>query len=104
MTHRVGRSRSSGRPSPRVRLDPVDAAISVLAAVPSAPITRTIRSISSEVELGPEHGLPERLRDLARQRHRRAIRRPRPERAGQLDEVVRAQLDRALRYALDIIY
>ena len=37
-----------------------DAAIEVLTAVTCAPITRTVRGIRSEVELGPEHGLPER--------------------------------------------
>jgi len=36
-----------------------DAAIEVLNAVTCAPITRTVRSIRSEVELGPEHGLPD---------------------------------------------
>ena len=81
-----------------------DAAITVLTAVTCAPITRTIRGIRSEVELGSEHGLPERcviscdnvitvpLGDLDAAP------------VGHLDEVARAQLDRALRYALDIIY
>ena len=81
-----------------------DVAIGVLTAVTCAPITRTIRGIRSGVELGPEHGLPERcviscnnvitvpLDDLD------------AEPVGHLDEVMRAQLDRALRYALDIIY
>jgi mRNA interferase MazF len=81
-----------------------DAAIPVLTAVTCAPITRTIRGIRSEVELGPEHGLPQScviscdnvitvpLGDLD------------VEPVGHLDERVRAQLDRALRYALDIIY
>jgi mRNA interferase MazF len=35
-----------------------DAAIAVLTSVTCAPITRTIRGIASEVEVGPEHGLP----------------------------------------------
>ena len=81
-----------------------DVAISVLTAVTCAPITRTIRGIRSEVELGAEHGLPERcviscdniitvpLGDLD------------AEPVGHLDELARAQLDRALRYALDIVY
>ena len=81
-----------------------DAAISVLTAVTCAPITRTIRGIQSEVEIGPEEGLPETcviscdnvltvpLDDL----DERAI--------GHLDEIKRSQLDRALRYALDIVY
>jgi mRNA interferase MazF len=81
-----------------------DAAIPVLTAVTCAPITRTIRGIRSEVELGPEHGLPQScviscdnviavpLGDLD------------VEPVGHLDERARAQLDRALRYALDTIY
>ena len=81
-----------------------DAAIEVLTAVMCAPITRTIRGIRSEVELGPERGLPEAcviscdnvitipLNDLD------------DEPVGHLDEVTRARLDRALRYALDIVY
>jgi mRNA interferase MazF len=36
-----------------------DAAISVRNAVTCAPITRTIRGIKSEVEIGPDEGLPE---------------------------------------------
>jgi mRNA interferase MazF len=81
-----------------------DAAISVRNAVTCAPITRTIRGIRSEVEIGPDEGLPETcvincdnvltvpLEDLDE----------RP--AGSLDEIKRSQLDRALRSALDIVY
>ena len=81
-----------------------DAAISVLTAVTCAPITRTIRGIRTEVELGPAEGLPEvcvincdnvltvPLEDLD----------DRP--VGRLDEAKRSQLDRALRFALDIVY
>jgi mRNA interferase MazF len=81
-----------------------DAALSVLAAVTCAPITRTIRGIRSEVEIGPEEGLPETcviscdnvitvpLGDLD------------DAPIGRLSEIKRAALDRALRYALDIIY
>ena len=36
-----------------------DAAIQVLTAITCAPITRTIRGIRSEVEVGPEQGLHE---------------------------------------------
>ena len=76
----------------------------MLTSVTCAPITRTIRGIRSEVELGPEHGLPERCAincdsvitipfgDLD------------DEPVGHLDEVARARLDQALRYALDIVY
>ena len=81
-----------------------DAAASVLTAVTCAPITRTTRGIRSEVEIGPEQGLPEPcviscdniitvpVDDFDRQP------------VGRLDEVKRAELDRALRYALDILY
>jgi len=81
-----------------------DAAIAVLTAVTCAPITRTIRGIRSEVELDTAHGLPEAcvincdsvvtvpLADLD------------DEPVGHLDEPTRAQLDQALRYALDTIY
>lgn len=81
-----------------------DAAIAVLDLVTCAPITRTIRGIASEVEVGPEHGLPDRAvincdniltvpkADLDQQP------------VGRLDPGARATLDRALRYALDIIY
>ena len=81
-----------------------DAAIQVLTAVTCAPITRTSRGIRSEVELGPEQGLPEAcvincdnvitipLDDLD------------DEPVGHLYEITRARLDEALRYALDIVY
>ena len=81
-----------------------DAAASVLTAATCAPITRTTRGIRSEVEIGPEEGLPEPcviscdniitvpVDDFDRQP------------VGRLDEVKRAELDRALRYALDILY
>lgn len=81
-----------------------DAAIAVLASVTCAPITRTMRGIRSEVELGPRHGLPEPCvitcdnvitipaEDLDDQP------------VGRLDEITRAALDQALRYALDIVY
>jgi mRNA interferase MazF len=81
-----------------------DAAIAVLASVACAPITRTIRGIRSEVELGVGSGLPEAcaiscdnvitipLGDLD------------GEPVGHLDEITRARLDEALRYALDIVY
>lgn len=81
-----------------------DAAIPVLRSVTCAPITRTIRGIHSEVEIGESQGLsdpsvincdniltvPQDALDA--------------EPVGRLDEVGRAGLDRALRYALDIRY
>jgi mRNA interferase MazF len=81
-----------------------DAAIEVLTAITCAPITRTIRGIRSEVEVGRDEGLPERcvincdnvvtipLAELDRAP------------IGRLDEAKRSALDRALRYALDVIY
>ena len=81
-----------------------DAAIEVLSSVTCAPITRTVRGIRSEVELGPEYGLPEACviscdnvitisgDDLD------------DEPVGHLDEITRARLDQALRYSLDIVY
>jgi mRNA interferase MazF len=81
-----------------------DAAIGVLTSVTCAPITRTIRGIRSEVEVGPEQGLPavsaiscDNLLTLLQ-----AALDSVP--VGRLDEVKRAELDRALRYALDIRY
>jgi mRNA interferase MazF len=81
-----------------------DAAIGVLTTVTCAPITRTIRGIRSEVEVGPAQGLPapsaiscDNLLTVPQ-----ALLDPAP--AGRLDEVTRARLDRALRYALDIRY
>ena len=81
-----------------------DAAIRVLTAVTCAPITRTIRGIRSEVELGIEHGLPERCVISCDNVFTVLVADLDPETVGHLDEVARAQLDRALRYALDIIY
>ena len=81
-----------------------DAAIAVLQTVTCAPITRTIRGIRSEVEVGPEQGLPEvsviscdNLLTIPQ-----PVLDPAP--VGWLDEVRRAALDGALRYALDIRY
>jgi len=81
-----------------------DAAIPVLTSVTCAPLTRTIRGIRSEVEVRQPEGLaqasvincdsiltvPQGVLDR--------------EPVGRLDEVGRAGLDQALRYALDIRY
>jgi len=81
-----------------------DMAIGVLVSVTCAPITRTVRGIRSEVKVGPAHGLPEvsaiscdNLLTLPQ-----AVLDPVP--VGRLDAVKRVELDRALRYALDIRY
>ena len=81
-----------------------DAAIEVLTSVTCASITRTIRGIRSEVEIGPEQGLPEPCVincDTVITVPMTALD---AEPVGHLDEVSRAALDEALRYALDIIY
>ncbi len=81
-----------------------DAAISVLSAVTCAPITRTKRGIRSEVDLGPEQGLPEPCVINCDNVITIPVDALDPDPVGQLDEITRAQLDRALRFALDIIY
>lgn len=81
-----------------------NAAIEVLTAVTCAPITRTIRGIRSEVEIGPDEGLPEacviscdNLITLPKATFSEPP-------VGHLGVETRARLDRALRYALDIQY
>jgi mRNA interferase MazF len=81
-----------------------DAAIEVLHSVTCVPITRTVRGIASEVEVGPESGLPEagvitcdNLLTVARERLDR-------EPVGMLALDKRIELDRALRFALGITY
>jgi mRNA interferase MazF len=81
-----------------------DAAIAVLTTVTCAPITRTIRGIRSEVELGPEHGLPESCMISCDNVITIPMDALDAEPVGHLDEVARAALDAALRYALDIVY
>lgn len=81
-----------------------DAAIDVLQAVTCAPITRTIRGIASEVEVGPECGLPENgviSCDNLLTVPKASLD---PEPIGSLDLEQRIELDRALRFALDIAY
>ena len=81
-----------------------DAAARVLTAVTCAPITRTIRGIRSEVPIGPDEGLPEpgviNCDNIVTVPVDALDRSP----VGQLDEIKRSELDRALRYALDILY
>ena len=73
-------------------------------SVTCAPITRTIRGIRSEVELGPEHGLPEACVISCDNVITVPIDAFDDEPVGHLAEVTRARLDEALRYALDIVY
>jgi mRNA interferase MazF len=81
-----------------------DAAIDVLTALTCAPITRTIRGIQSEVEVGPAEGLPEpsviNCDNLITVPS--VVLDPAP--VGRLDLEARVRLDRSLRYALDIQY
>ena len=81
-----------------------DAAIEVLTAITCAPITRTIRGIASEVEVGSTEGLSEAsviacdnlitIPTVAFDH----------DPVGQLGLAARIELDQALRYALDIRY
>jgi mRNA interferase MazF len=81
-----------------------DAAASVLTAIICVPITRTIRGIRSEVEIGPDDGLPEpcviNCDTIVTVPVDALDRDP----VGQLDEIKRSELDRSLRYAIDILY
>ena len=81
-----------------------NAAIEVLTAITCAPITRTVRGICSEIELGPEHGLPEACVINCDNVITVPVDNLDDEPVGHLDEITRAQLDQALRYALDIVY
>lgn len=81
-----------------------DSVIAVLDRVTCAPITRTVRGIPSEVEVGPNEGLPQEavincdnLITIGKQRLD-----PRP--VGRLNEVTRARLDQAIRFSLDVVY
>ena len=81
-----------------------DAAIEVLSAITCAPITRTIRHIRSEVDVGPADGLPAPSVISCDNLITIPTTFLDPERVGQLDLETRIKLDRALRYALDIQY
>ena len=76
----------------------------MLSAVVCAPVTGTIRGIRSEVEIGPAQGLSDHCAiscdSLVTVPRQSLDARP----VGRLDESKRAELDRALRYALDILY
>jgi mRNA interferase MazF len=80
------------------------AAIDVLHTVTCAPVTRTVRGILSEVEVGTEHGLPEAGVITCDN----IITVPKasldPEPVGILSLNKRAELDQALRFALEIIF
>jgi mRNA interferase MazF len=80
------------------------AAIDALSAVTCAPITRTIRGIRSEVGVGPGQGLPEdgviTCDNIITVPKARLDRDP----IGTLGVKKLAELDRALRFALDITF
>jgi mRNA interferase MazF len=81
-----------------------DAALAVLTAITCAPITRTIRGIRSEVEVGETEGLPERSVISCDNLITIPVALLDADAVGHLDLQTRADLDRALRYALDIQY
>ncbi len=80
-----------------------DPAIDVLTSVTCAPITRTIRGIRSEVELGSEHGLPEACPINCDDVMTVPIDALDDQAVDHRDEMTRAAFDRALRYAFDIV-
>lgn len=81
-----------------------DAAIPVLDAIACATIARNVRRIRSEVLVGPAEGLPEESAiscdNLVTVPKSRIDAVP----LGRLGEAKRAELDRALRFALDVRY
>jgi len=81
-----------------------DAALAVLTAITCAPITRTIRGIRSEVEVGVPEGLPEPSVISCDNLITIPVALLDAHAVGHLDIRARADLDRALRYALDIQY
>ena len=81
-----------------------DAAIAVLETVTCAPLTRTIRGIRSEVEVGPGQGLPAVSVITCDSLMTIPLTALDPAPIGKLGEVERARLDRAIRYALDVRY
>lgn len=81
-----------------------DAAIAVLSAITCAPITRTSRGIRSEVEVGPAEGLPEPSVISCDNLITIPLESLGDEAVGHLDLRARVDLDRALRFALDIEY
>lgn len=81
-----------------------NAAVPVLAAVVVAPVTRTVRKIATEVRLGPDHGLPEEC--AANCDNLLTVPKDCFERApvGELGIQKVMELDRALRFALEISF
>lgn len=76
----------------------------VLTTVTCAPIARTIRGIRSEVQISTDEGLPEACVINCDTIVTVPLGELDSEPVGRLDEVKWAELDQALRYALDIVY
>ncbi|MGI8518807.1 MAG: type II toxin-antitoxin system PemK/MazF family toxin [Acidimicrobiia bacterium] len=81
-----------------------DAAVEILDRVTCAPITRSIRGIPTEVEVGPLQGLPEKAVISCDNLITIGKTRLDPDPLGHLDPATRVELDRALRYSLDIVF
>lgn len=81
-----------------------DAAIEVLTGLTCAPITRTIRGIRSEVEIGTGEGLPETSVISCDNVITVPVEVLDAVPIGLLGLEARVRLDQALRYALDIQY
>jgi mRNA interferase MazF len=81
-----------------------DAAIEVLTSITCAPITRTIRGIRSEVEIGRAEGVPDQCAISCDNLLTVAKTSLGSQAIGALSGTQRAQLDIALRFALDILY
>ena len=81
-----------------------DAAIPVLSRVTCVPITRTIRGIRSEVALGNAEGLTEPCVASCDNVMTIAQSALDPAPVGRIGAAKRVELDRAIRYALDIRY
>lgn len=81
-----------------------DSATRVLTAVSCAQVTRTMRGIRSEIEVGIDEGLPEVWVINCDNILSVPIGALDAEPVGRLNTFKRVQLDQALRYALDIVY
>ena len=81
-----------------------DAAIAVLTSITVAPLTRTIRGIATEVRLGPDDGVPAECVISCDSIETIEAMTVEPRAITSLSLPKRAELDRALRYALDIVY
>ena len=81
-----------------------DAAIPYLTAVVTAPLTTTVRGIRSEVPLGSEEGLRKESVATCDSLWTVVKEALDPQPVGSLGVIRLIELDRALRYALDIRY